>query len=194
MPLTAYGAVFSGASVTRAPEAGIEVFGRLLPDVTLSEAEGQLSGIASGLPGSGTAGDSSPRVRLDSRAGLGRMPMSDTLAVAAFVFAVITLVLLLACANVPTVLIATARLRRRGGAVGVSGGTRGARPDAARRRGRCGVGPAAIVTCSGGQTSRELEDQSHARVAEVGAGAVHHRARAGDHLDVVLTAVLDRLG
>jgi hypothetical protein len=31
-------------------------------------------------------------------------------------------------------------------------------------------------------------------VSEIGAGAEHHRARAGDHLDVVLTAVVDRLG
>jgi hypothetical protein len=41
------------------------------------------------------------------------MSASDTLAIAAFVFAVIGLVLLLACANVATVLISTAITRER---------------------------------------------------------------------------------
>jgi predicted permease len=111
MPLTAYGAVYSATPVRRTPETGIQVFGRLLPGVALSEAEAQLSGVASTLPS--TAGDSKLRVRLDPDTGLGRVSSSESLAIAAFVFAVIAIVLLLACANVATVLVSTAITRDR---------------------------------------------------------------------------------
>jgi putative ABC transport system permease protein len=111
MPLTAYGAVYGAGGPARAPENGIQVFGRLLPNAALPEAEAQLSGVAAALPGA--AAGESVRVRLDSHAGLGRVSSSDTLAVAVFVFAVIGLVLLLACANVATVLISTAITRER---------------------------------------------------------------------------------
>ena len=116
MPLTAYGAVYDAAPVKRTPESGVQVFGRLLPGVTLAEAEAQLSGVAAGLPAASpapdaaTARDSVIRVRLDPDAGLGR---ADTRAVAVFVFAVIALVLVLASANVGTVLISTAITRER---------------------------------------------------------------------------------
>jgi predicted permease len=122
MPLTAYGAVYAapvrlrqgyGGQVKRTPDMGIQVFGRLLPGVTLTEAEAQLSGVAAGLPGDALTSDSPLRVRLDAHAGLGRMSSSDALAIAVFVFAVIALVLLLACANVATVLISTAITRER---------------------------------------------------------------------------------
>ena len=43
---------------------------------------------------------------------------------------------------------------------------------------------------SRGQSACELEEPPHARVSEVGAGAEHHRAGAGDHVDVVLPAIL----
>ena len=112
MPLTAYGAVYA-APVKRTPDMGIQVFGRLLPGVALPEAEAQLSGVAAGLPGDAMTNDSPLRVRLDPHAGLGRMSSSDVLAIAVFVFAVIALVLLLACANVATVLISTAITRER---------------------------------------------------------------------------------
>ena len=111
MPMTAYGAVFDPAPVKRTPDNGVQVFGRLLPNVALAEAEAQLSGVAAALPGA--AAGEAVRVRLDSHAGLGRVSSSDTLAVALFVFAVIGLVLLLACANVATVLISTAITRER---------------------------------------------------------------------------------
>ncbi|HKH73243.1 MAG TPA: ABC transporter permease, partial [Vicinamibacterales bacterium] len=110
MPLTAYGAVYGAAPPARAPENGIQVFARLLPDVAVPEAEAQLSGVAAALPG---AAGEAVRVRLDPHAGLGRVSSSETLAVAVFVFAVIGLVLLLACANVATVLISTAITRER---------------------------------------------------------------------------------
>ncbi len=113
LPLTAYGAVYGSETGRRAPDNGIEVFGRLLPDVTLPDAEAQLGGVAAALPGGPPAGESIPRVRLDPHAGLGRVSASDTLAIAVFVFAVIALVLLLACANVATVLISTAITRDR---------------------------------------------------------------------------------
>ena len=113
MPMTAYGAVFS-AGGRRTPDAGIQVFGRLLPGATLAEAEAQLSGVAAALPtGARMNADSPPRTRLDPHAGLGRLPASDTLAISGFVFAVIGLVLVLACANVATVLVSTAMTRDR---------------------------------------------------------------------------------
>jgi predicted permease len=113
MPLTAYGSVYDAATPERTPQAGIEVFGRLLPDVALSEAEAQLSAVAAALPAEATARESGLRVRLDPRAGLGRESSSDALAIAALVFPVIGLVLLLACANVATVLISMAITRDR---------------------------------------------------------------------------------
>ena len=113
MPLSAYGAVFSATPVTRTPVAGVQVFGRLMPGASLAEAEAQLSGVALTLPGSAAAGESALRVRLDPDVGLGRIGSSDALAITAFVGAVIALVLLLACANVATVLVATAITRER---------------------------------------------------------------------------------
>jgi predicted permease len=117
LPLTAYGAVYGGsrpgAPRARTPEAGLEVFGRLLPDATQPEAEAQLSGIAAASSGASTAGDSAARVKLDASVGLGRAAASDTLATALFVFAVIALVVVLACTNVATVLVATAIARER---------------------------------------------------------------------------------
>ena len=115
MPLTGYGAVYDAAPVKRTPEAGLLVFGRLLPGVTLAEAEAQLSGVAAGLPGAAapdaaTAKESAVRVRLDPDRGLGR---ADTQAVAVVVFGMIALLLVLACANVGTVLISTAITRER---------------------------------------------------------------------------------
>ncbi len=88
------------------------MFGRLLPDVSVAEAEAQLSGVAAGVPAA-TAGESAVRVTLDPHVGLGRMAASEAVATTVFVFAVIALVLLLACANVATVLISTAITRER---------------------------------------------------------------------------------
>jgi putative ABC transport system permease protein len=113
MPLTAYGLVYDSAPVTRTPDMGVQVFGRLLPDVALPEAEAQLSAIAAALPGGATGVDSALRVRLDPHAGLGRVSSSDVLAITLLVSAVIGLVLLLASANVATVLISTAISRER---------------------------------------------------------------------------------
>jgi putative ABC transport system permease protein len=117
MPLTAYGAVYEAshpaAAVKRTPDMGVQVFGRLLPDVALPEAEAQLSAVAAALPVDVTTGGAALRVKLDPPAGLGRVSSSDALAITASVFAVIVLVLLLACANVATVLISTAITRER---------------------------------------------------------------------------------
>ena len=113
VPLTAYGAVYSQAPTRRTPDGGLEVFGRLLPGAGLPEAEAQLSGVAAALPGSRAPGDSAVRVRLDPHAGLGRASSIDTLATTLLVFAVIGLVLVLACANVATVLISSAIARER---------------------------------------------------------------------------------
>ena len=113
MPLTAYGGVYDAAPVKRTPGMGIEVFGRLLPDVSLPEAEAQLTSVAATLPASQPGGASTLKARLDTHAGLGRVPGADVLAITLGVFAVIGLVLLLACANVASVLIATAITRER---------------------------------------------------------------------------------
>ena len=99
MPLTAYGLVYDSAPVKRTPDMGVQVFGRLSPDVALPEAEAQLSAIAAalqgGVAGGATGSDSALRVRLDPHAGLGRVSSSDVLAITLFVSAVIGLVLLL---------------------------------------------------------------------------------------------------
>ncbi|HEX6323572.1 MAG TPA: ABC transporter permease, partial [Vicinamibacterales bacterium] len=113
MPLTAYGAVYGAARGNRAPDMGIQVFGRLLPDVDLSEAEAQLSAVAAGLPRGASTGESKLQVRLDPRAGLGRVSSRQTLVLTVFVSVAIGLVLLLASANVATVLISTAITRER---------------------------------------------------------------------------------
>lgn len=114
MPITAYGSVYGGdASAARTPDAGVQVFGRLLTGASLAEAEAQLSGVAASLPRGAAAGDSNVRVSLDVHAGLGRMSASEALAAAVFVFGVILLVLVLSCANVATVLISSAITRDR---------------------------------------------------------------------------------
>jgi predicted permease len=124
MPLTAYGAVYYSAASRRAPETSIQVFGRLLPDASLAEAQAQLSGVAAALPaapagselveaGAPAHGDSPLRVQLDPHHGLGRISSSETLLISVVVLGAIGLVLLLACANVATVLISTAITRER---------------------------------------------------------------------------------
>jgi predicted permease len=113
MPLTAYRGVYTAAAVTLTPDMPVQVFGRLAPDATPAEAEAQLGGVAASLPRDGSAGGPMVQVRLDSQEGLGRASSSQVLAIATFVFAVIGLVLLLACANVATVLVSTAITRER---------------------------------------------------------------------------------
>jgi predicted permease len=112
MPLTSYTAVYDATSSSRAPDGGLQVFGRLLPDVTLLEAQAQLNGVAAALPRAQATGEP-VGVRLDVRAGLGRMPAADSLAISVFAIVVIALVLLLACGNVATVLVSTAITRER---------------------------------------------------------------------------------
>lgn len=112
MPLTAYGSVY-GASARRTPDTGIQLFGRLLPGVEMPDAEAQLSGVAATLPRDAATSDLPLRARLDANAGLGRVSSSEALGIAVFVFAVIGIVLLLACANVATVLVSTAITRDR---------------------------------------------------------------------------------
>lgn len=109
LPLTAYGSVYRGAA--GAPAMGLQVFGRLLPGVPVREAEAQLAGVAASLPS--PVPGALTGVRLDTHAGLGRAPASDTRTTTLSVFAVIALVLLLACANVATVLISSAITRER---------------------------------------------------------------------------------
>jgi predicted permease len=118
MPLTTYAAVYDarlpGTAGTRTPAMGVQVFGRLLPDAPLAEAQAQLSGVASAIPVDASAGDGSPLgVKLDPYAGLGRIARSEAVAVTALIFVVIGLVLMLACANVAIVLVSTAITRER---------------------------------------------------------------------------------
>ena len=108
MPLTSYEAVYSVTPDPTPPNVLVSVFGRVLPNVTFAEAEAQLSGAAASI-----AAEAPLRVRLDPKVGLGRVAASTTLAVTTFVFSVIALVLLLACANVATVLISAAITRER---------------------------------------------------------------------------------
>lgn len=111
VPMTAYGPVYGATSGRRVPDVAVEVFGHLLPEAAPAQAEAQLSGVAAGL-GQGS-GEPTLHVKLDPRAGLGRTSSSDVLGIAVFVFAVIVLVLLLACSNVASVLMATAITRER---------------------------------------------------------------------------------
>lgn len=113
MPVTAHGLVYTAAAGRPEPNMDIAVFGRLLPGIALPEAEAQLSAVAAALPAGTAPGDSALRVTLATNKGLGRTSTADTLAIATFVFAVIGLLLLLACANVATVLVSTAITRER---------------------------------------------------------------------------------
>ena len=112
LPLTAYGDIYN-APAMRVPKTGLQVFGRLQPGVSLAEAEAQLSGVAAALPRDPKIADSPVGTRLDPHAGLGRGSAAQTMAIVAFVVVVIGLVLLLACANVATVLVSTAITRER---------------------------------------------------------------------------------
>lgn len=112
LPLTAYNAVYNSNPERIAPKMSVEVFGRLRPDAGLAEAEAQLSGVAAALPRTAGTNDAI-QVRLDPDAGLGRVAASTMMSIAAFVVAVIGLVLLLACANVASVLVAAAIGRER---------------------------------------------------------------------------------
>jgi putative ABC transport system permease protein len=113
MPISAHHAVYNSGPVQRMDDRPVEVFGRLLPQVSLAEAEAQLSAVAGALPRGATETESKLRVKLDPHAGLGRVSSAMTIAITVFVFAVIGLVLLLACANVATVLISSAITRER---------------------------------------------------------------------------------
>ena len=112
LPMTAYGSVYDSRPTKRTPDMGVQVFGRLPAGVALAEAESQLNGVAAAIPRSG-ASDSALQVRLDTNAGLGRVDSATGRVVMAAVFSVIGLVLLLACANVASVLISTAITRER---------------------------------------------------------------------------------
>jgi putative ABC transport system permease protein len=113
MPLPAYRAIFSATPVSGTPDMPVQVFGRLLPNVALAEAEAQLNAVAATIPRTATGAVSKIGVRLDPRAGLGRVSSPNTIAVAMFVFVIIGLVLLLTSANVATVLVAMAITRER---------------------------------------------------------------------------------
>lgn len=108
MPATAYGAVYGSAR--RTPDV-IEMFGRLEPGASFAEAEAQLNAVAASLPQPAAA--TPLQVRFDTNAGLGRTSSGDTVAISIVVFAGIALVLVLACANVATVLVSTAITRER---------------------------------------------------------------------------------
>lgn len=124
LPLDAFGAVYSAAPAP--PAAGLEVFARLADGASLADAEGELSAIASALPAARTDVGGPVRVRLDAHEGLGRIPAADAIGIVAAVFAVIAMVLLLACANVATLLVSTAIAREREMAVRAAiGATRG---------------------------------------------------------------------
>jgi putative ABC transport system permease protein len=125
IPLTAYRAVYDvphpaarnaaeanrAQAAKRTPDLRVEVFGRLSHGVSLDQAEAQLDGVAAGLPR--PAKQSAIDARLDRRAGLGRMPSGDALAIALVVFAAIALVIVMACSNVASVLVASAITRER---------------------------------------------------------------------------------
>jgi predicted permease len=111
-PITGYGPVYGALPTDRGPRM-VEVFGRLPEGVELAEAEAQLSGVAAALPPERPTSDERYGARLDPRFGLGRVSSSATLTIAGFVSVLIGLVLLLATANVATVLIALAMTRDR---------------------------------------------------------------------------------
>ena len=112
-PITAYGAVYGGLSGRETQPTAVEVFCRLSPGVALAEAEAQLSGVAAALQPGNLEPEDRYRARLDPGFGLGRVNASRTMSIAGFVSALIALVLLLAVANVATVLIAAAMTRDR---------------------------------------------------------------------------------
>ena len=114
MPMSTYHLVYASKPIGAGASPGVPIVARVAPQATVAAAEAELTAIAATFEISkdmvppGRAG-----ARFDVHSRLGRPSGSQQLAAALAVTIVIALVLLLACVNVASVLLATATTRYR---------------------------------------------------------------------------------
>ena len=111
MPMSTYHVVYAGNAITAGSRQPVSVVARVAPGVTLAAAEAELTAIARTLVGSQDPARLAG-ARFDDQSVLGR-PGSQQFTVALAVSMVIALVLVLACVNVASVLLANATTRYR---------------------------------------------------------------------------------
>ena len=111
MPISAYHQVYASKPIGAGSTQPVAVVTRVKQGVPLAAAEAELTAIAGSFRTSNELGRVGARFDENSR--LGRPPASQQLAITIAVMIVIALVLILACVNVASVLLANATTRQR---------------------------------------------------------------------------------
>jgi predicted permease len=103
----------AGSPHTRVARGWLRAFGRLKPNVSLEQAQAELSGIALELERTFPDTNKGVGIRLIPHLGLGPAQRNDARAFTSLLAAVAALVLLIACANVANLLLARGQRRQK---------------------------------------------------------------------------------